>query len=367
MKVLILGVGSAQVDAIEYCKEKGYEVYGCSYTNTEKGISLLDHFEQLNIVDIDAIKDYAIRENIDIVYSVGSDIAMPTACKVSEDLDLPHFVSYRTAFICNNKHLMRQELGNDFEGNTSFIVAGTKEELSSFTDFPGVIKPVDSQGQRGVYKVNSLDEAKEYFDKSISYSKSGKVILEKYLTGTEVSVNAYFINGVMKFGLVSDRISYSEYPGGIIKEHYVPAHYPQDVQDKALDLARRVAIKLDIMNGPCYFQMKVVDNTPYLLEVTPRFDGCHMWRLIRFYTGVDLLDVAFRHLLFNEINEDDLKIKKQSEELQTVFMCQAPETPVVTRPYEDAYYCRWYYDDGDKVRRMNGYMEKCGYRIEKHK
>ena len=32
------------------------------------------------------------------------------------------------------------------------------------------------------------------------------------------------------------------------------------------------------------------------------------------------------------------------------------------KPYE---YLQWYYDEGDSVHKMNGYMEKCGYVIRK--
>ena len=39
-KVLILGVGNAQIDAIEYFKEKGYEVHGCSYSHGDNGCLL---------------------------------------------------------------------------------------------------------------------------------------------------------------------------------------------------------------------------------------------------------------------------------------------------------------------------------------
>lgn len=87
-KVLILGAGNAQYDAIKYCKEKGFEVYGCSYTDTDKSIPLLDHFEKINIIDVDEVKEYAMKINADIVYSVGSDVAMPTACKVSEQFKI---------------------------------------------------------------------------------------------------------------------------------------------------------------------------------------------------------------------------------------------------------------------------------------
>jgi len=365
MKVLILGVGNAQIDAVNYCKNAGHEVYGCSYTNVEKGIPLLHHFDQRNIVDVDSILEYAEQEQIDVVYSVGSDIAMPTACAVSEKLGLPHFVSYETAKICNNKQLMRQTLGPEFKGNIPYVVAGTKEELQNYNGFPGIIKPVDSQGQRGVYRVDSLEEAYARFDESVSYSKAGKVILEQFLEGREVSVNAYMVDGKMAFGLVSDRISFSEFPGGIIKEHYIPSSFSKAVQDKTIDLTCRVMERLEIRNGPCYFQIKVVDDEPYILEVTPRLDGCHMWKLIRYATGVDLLDATFRHLLEGKADQKWFSAASSPKPVRTVFMCQAPGTVLEEKPeYPDALEVCWYYDVGDSVRKMNGYMEKCGYRME---
>lgn len=83
-KVLILGAGNAQIDAIEYCKGQGYKVYGCSYTDTDKGIPYLDEFKQINIIDAEAVAEYVKDNGIDLVYSVGSDLAMPTVAKVSE-------------------------------------------------------------------------------------------------------------------------------------------------------------------------------------------------------------------------------------------------------------------------------------------
>ena len=365
MKILILGVGNAQVDAVNYCKAAGHEVYGCSYTNTEKGISLLDHFSQRNIADNESILEYAKQEGMDVVYSVGSDIAMPTVSYVSEKLGLPHFVSYETANICNHKQLMRETLGADFEGNVKFIYASCQEDLEAFADFPGIIKPVDSQGQRGVFRVDSLEEAKACFDKSLSFSREGKVILEKYLEGPEVSVNAYMLNGEMVFGLVSDRISFSEFTGGIIKEHYLPTTQPRIVEERTLDLAARAARKVGIQNGPCYFQIKITDGMPHVLEVTPRLDGCHMWRLIKYHTGIDLLDISFRHLLEGKLDIGVFTMPERRPKVRTVFMCQPPETTVHRVDYPDALYECWYYDEGDQVHRMNGFMEKCGYRMER--
>lgn len=363
MKVLILGAGNAQIDAIKYCKEKGHEVYGCSYTNTDKGIPLLDHFKQLDIKDVEGIKSYMEENGIDIVYSVGSDLAMPTIMKVSEELGLKHFISSKTAELCQNKHLMRMALGNDFVGNIPFVVCGNIQEALGYTEFPGMMKPVDSQGQRGCYRVNCKEEIKEFFEKSLSFSKTGKVIIEKFIDGPEVSVNGYLQDGILKFALVSDRIVFDEYPGGIIKEHLLPTKYPES-KEKIVDLVRRVAEKLEIKDGPVYAQLKIDQGeNPVLLEITPRLDGCHMWNLIKHYSGNDLLDATFRQLFFN----DDIEFKHvdETKKMKLAFTCAKTGSIFDRKNYDikNAEYHTWYYETGETVKSLNGFMEKGGYQI----
>ena len=77
-KLLVLGAGNAQIDLIEYAKNIGLEVYVCSYSNNDKGIGKADVFAQINIVDSEKIESYVKGNKIDYIYSVGSDIAVPT-------------------------------------------------------------------------------------------------------------------------------------------------------------------------------------------------------------------------------------------------------------------------------------------------
>lgn len=364
-KIMILGAGNAQIDAINYCKEKGYEVYGCSYTNTDPGIPLLDHFIQLDIKDIDGISSYVKKEQIQAVYSVGSDLAMPTVMAVSEKLGLPHFISSRTAALCQVKHDMRRELGEDFKGNAAFIECKSLDEALKYDSFPGMMKPVDSQGQRGCFRVNSIEDIKEYFDKSISYSTQKRVIIEKFIDGPEISVNAFMVDGKIEFSLVSDRIVFDELPGGIIKEHLLPTQYTDSIAETE-DLVQRAAEKLGIVDGPLYMQIKLEENHPVLIEVTPRLDGCHMWNLIKHYCGVDLLSASLDYLLENkkpqfsaDFSEDKMKLK---------FMCEKPGESYNRDKYDinEALYVNWYYKTGDIVKKLNGYMEKGGYEIVKY-
>lgn len=365
-RILILGAGNAQIDAIEYCKAHGYEVVGCSYTTVDCGIPHLDIFEQVDIKSIEGVTELAQKYNVSAVYSVGSDLAMPVVMKVSELMGLPHFISPEAAETCHSKGKMREALGSSFEGNAAFKVCSTLEEALGYTKFPAMMKPVDSQGQRGCFKVGSADDIKEHFDASLDYSFEGKVIIEEFIDGPEVSVNAYMQDGEMKFALVSDRYAFDEYPGGIIKEHRVPSSFADgEAKEKTKDLAGRVAAKIGIDNGPCYFQIKLKDGKdPVIIEVTPRLDGCHMWNLIKHYCGADLLDACFRHLLEGESVLDGT-YGFPCEEYSLKFMSKEPNTSFRREDFDanGAEYVCYYYDDGDRVLKINGYIEKCGYMI----
>ena len=365
--ILILGAGNAQIDAIEYCQSKGYEVCGCSYTTVDNGIPYLDYFEHMDIKNVEGIIEVARKYNVKAIYSVGSDVAMPTVMRASEALDLPYFIKPGVAEACHSKSRMRSILGEDFSGNIDYIECTSMEEAVRFKGFPGMMKPTDSQGQRGCFRVDCEEDIRKEFQTSKDFSHEGKVIIESFLEGPEVSLNGYMKDGEMIFALVSDRISFDEYPGGIIKEHVLPSELGADIVKATEEMAAQAAARLGIKNGPCYFQIKLdSNNVPKILEVTPRLDGCHMWNLIKRYCGADLLDASFSHLLTGDpgINFSG---EMPGDRYLLRFFCQPPWTKFDSslHSHEGAEYYFYYYGDGDKVRRLNGYIEKCGYEIIK--
>lgn len=365
-KILILGTGSAQKDIIEYCKENGFFVYAISNVSGYSAEKLADEFQQIDIVDAEKITGFVKEKQIDFVYSIGSDVAMPSVAKVSEALDLPCFVESGTALICNHKQLLRQTLGESIKGNIPYqIIENPEEEIRIL--FPAMMKPSDSQGQRGVRKVENVEEVKQYFESSISFSREKKVILESYIDGDEISVNVFLEDGVIKFYLISDRKVWEEYPGGIIKEHIIPSKYEKNVEvsNKIKDLVVNTLDAIGLKNGPAYFQIKISNlGEPYLIEVTPRLDGCHMWRVIEYATGVNLLAASMDLLMGRSYEQkEDFHVQPHSLE----FLCGKPGEVFSRSNYSipEHVYIRWYYEEGQTINRMNGYCEKCGYIIKK--
>jgi len=366
-KILVLGTGAPQLDLIKECKARGFNVYACSYRANDIAEKYADHFSLINIADTEKVEKYAKEERVDYIYSAGSDIAMPTSFSVSEKIGLPCFCSSETAFICNHKALLRDFLGNDFKGNLIHQKVTTISESLNI-EFPFIMKPTDSQGQRGVFLIQNKKEYEQFFDRSLSFSREKAIILEEYIVGDEISVNTFSVNGEILFLLVSDRITWKEFPGGIIHKHIIPSKFEKSGNTllQIKNLVKESLKKLKIANGPAYFQVIITpDGNPKLIEVSPRLDGCHMWRLIKYATGVDLLALTV-NLLMNISIPD--RINFDVVPFETEFMCLPSEETFSKnlfnniKPYE---YLQWYYDEGDSVHKMNGYMEKCGYVIRK--
>lgn len=367
-KILILGVGNAQCDAIRYCKNKGYDVYTVSYKNEGRGIQLADHFDIIDIIDKEAVLKYAKSIGADIIYSVGSDMAMPTVSYVSQHITLPWFVEEETAMLLLNKDRLRKFIKDNNLGYVPYLVTDSLEEVSTWKDFPAIIKPVDSQGQRGIFEVNNTSELLHYFSKSLSFSSMAKkVIVEHYIDGPEISSNAFVVNGSLVYQFITDRFVVENVPGGVVRGHRLPASINEETRQNAEDLVSKAIKALGILNGPVYFQMKYNERGVFIIEITPRLDGCHIWRLIKEKYGVDLLALSFQLLdpdektsfapeqTYKSICEGDLDIE---------FMLQPPNTIFHKEsPVQDALYEEYYYTEGEVVRPVNGHAEKTGYRI----
>jgi carbamoylphosphate synthase large subunit len=363
--VLILGVASVQMDAILHLKEMGHETFAIAMAKDGPGADVADHFAIINVLDEPAVVQYAKQNGINLIYSVGSDLAMPVACKLSDRLGLPFFVDYKDAYICNHKDLLRNALTPDCPWNIPFQVMEKCGPVN--ITFPCIMKPSDSQGQRGIFLVNNQEEVNEHFEDAKKYSRDHKVIVEHYVVGNEYSVNCYFVNGEMPFMVASDRETWPQYTG-LIHKHIVPtrtlnAEVVNEIKEMMLDVCKRVGVA----NGPMYAQIKVENNHPYIIEMTPRLDGCHMWNILARATGVDLLKLCFEHLLSNDTSELK-KMREKIDDYELVFFCQEPNT-IMDRSKlivpDDAEYNFYYYETGDTIRPVNGKYDKIGYYIHR--
>ncbi|MDZ7371913.1 MAG: ATP-grasp domain-containing protein [candidate division KSB1 bacterium] len=364
-RILLLGTAPPQADAAKVFKEKGCYVIGCSCRHQGNALKYLDRFELIDIVDIDALIRLAQNERIDLIYSIGSDIGVRSAAYVSAALEKPSFIGPDIIDAAANKITLRRLLENAGLNSVRFQSIDSEADLDKWRLYPAIVKPADSQGQRGVRRVESRAEAKQAVLTARHYSPTGQVIIEEFVEGPEISANVWVDIGVVEFCQITDRLVFSDLPCGIPRAHVSPSRTCKGALAAATrQLIEKTVKALGITAGPVYFQIKLAADGPKIIEVTPRLDGCHLWRLIERTTGVNLLEASLNALL------DQPKGNLKGRDLGSAnltFMTALPNTRFdpshYSVPPESAYH-EFYYEQGETVVAVNGVLEKVGYYIE---
>ena len=222
-KALILGVSSAQVDAIRYLKAHGWWVIGCSYRHEGAGLELIDQFEQIDITDCKAIEELGRKEKIDLIYSIGSDLATTTVAKVASILGLPTFIPYETAELMQNKVMLRKFLADRNISPVKFKKVFSENDLEEFDHLPSDIKTVgQSRPTRHFIMLSSLQEAKSCYSEALKFSRSKTLIIEEFIDGPEISANVFVIDSKIVFNEISDRLTLECNSVGIPRSHILP-------------------------------------------------------------------------------------------------------------------------------------------------
>ncbi len=364
--ILILGTNSGQLDLIKTMKELGWYVIGCSNRSNEVGVKYTDKFYEIDIRDIEAVSKIAVDNNVDLVYSVSSDTAIKSAVQVSSKLNLPTFYSESLIQLLDNKQDLRSFLNSAKLSIVNYTEIDEVDDSIKWGTFPCIVKPSNAQGQRGVKKVNDAHELKKSIISAKQFSSNKTAIIEDFLDGVEISCNVLISDGQIVFDALSERLTYNDEYFGIPKGHLIPCvNINEDAQKEAIKLVHDVVKALKIQNGPLYFQMKATTNGVKIIEIAPRLDGCHMWRLIKHATNRNFLTETVETLLNKHKNKQRVELK-DNKYYELIFQHSEPsqifkeeDFPIPT----GALYHEYRYSNGDDINIINGKKEVVGYYV----
>ena len=306
---------------------RGWSVFACGHRRDGPGVEAADEFFLVDILDVDAVAELAERLKVDIVYSVGSDNTMPTVAAVSERLGLPHFHSPEITETLHQKVRLRKFLADHDLSPVDYRVVRSVDDVIGFDHYPAIVKPSDSQGQRGIRVVEDEVEAAAAVPDTLAVSASESAVLEEFLVGPEISIHVFVVDGEVRFMLPTDRYVWAGPMTGVPSGHGVPAALLEPSVRPAVErLVAAVVDGLEVTTGPLYFQMILTDDGPRIVEIAPRLDGCHLWRLIEQHTGFNILDRCFDLLAGREW--EPIATWDDEPRLELLFDLGPPDVPV---------------------------------------
>ena len=288
---MIVGASVLQLPAILKAKEMGLHVAVVDFNPQAIGIPYADEYYNGSTMDEDAVVAAAEAYQPDGIMTLATDMPMRGVAKTSDKLHL-HSINYDTAVKATDKYDMIKAFKEHDVPSPWFFVVDSMEELKtheSDVTFPCIIKPTDNAGSHGVAKVYSFQELLDNYEYSHSCSRHGKVIVEEYLDGPEVSVEVMVVNGVVNILQITDKIT-TEAPHFVEMGHTQPSRLPDATQEAIRDVTIAACKAIGIDKGPAHVEMKVTKRGPVMIELGARMGGDNITtHLVPLSTGIDMV------------------------------------------------------------------------------
>jgi biotin carboxylase len=290
-KVLIIGASVLQLPAIKKAKEMGFYVGVVDYNPQAVGIKHADEFFNVSTVDTEGILKTAKSFQPDGIMTLATDMPMRSIAAVTKKLNLQG-ISMESAIKATDKGEMIRSFKEHGVDSPWFFILKSKDDLESISGkitYPCIIKPVDNAGSRGVILVNKESELNDAFDYSRKNSRNGEVIIEEFMTGSEVSVEVMAIDGEIHILAITDKITTGP-PYFVEMGHSQPSQLSETTQKRIKDLAVKAMQALNINNGPAHIEIMATTDGPKMIELGARMGGDNITtHLVPLSTGIDMV------------------------------------------------------------------------------
>lgn len=299
-RILILGCGSCQLEALRKARDMGFHVLAASNDPCCPGKQKAHEFLEISTFDEAGILQAAKRHAARGILVVGTDQPLVTAAKVSACLGLHSFLTPEQARNLTNKKEMKAVLSKHGIPANPYTLLRANFQKSETAEIkpPFVLKPVDSQGQRGVLLAASYEDAARKAADVLDHSREEEFILEEFYAGPEITVSGWVHSGVLSILTVSDRISFTGTPYiGICRAHLFPSKLIPSHYEEIYSLCRRSVEAFGLKEGPVYVQILAGEDGLRINEITARIGGAYEDIFIPLISGFDILEANIKGVM----------------------------------------------------------------------
>jgi biotin carboxylase len=324
--LLFVGGGRHQRRAIQRVQELGHRVVAVDRNPDALGLQAADVGEVVDFTDVDLVVEAARRHDVDGVLTVAADRAVPVVAAVAEALGLPG-IGVDTAQRMTHKLEMRDAFARAAVPQPPFSTIRAPEDIEAALEavpLPAVLKPADSGGQRAVFRVASREEVERDLSAAVEESPTGVAVLEEFVDGIELNGIVVVRNGEPLLLTLSDRLRPPGIGFGVGWIHVFPPSIPAEQLARSSEVAVNAVRALGLRDGIAFPQLIAApDGRVVVVEVAARIAGGQMADLVRHAVGVDVVEIAVRQALGEEI-PDELTLPRFEQPLAIRFFTASP-------------------------------------------
>lgn len=313
-RLLVLGAGLDQLFMLRTAKEMGLATIAVDFNPEAPGFMLADDYAVVSTRDLPNLKAYLREFNsthrIDGVATMGSDIPHIVA-EIADMLGTWH-ISHETAKLATNKFLMKEAFAAGGVRIPPYRLVDSAEAVYPALREWGklVIKPLSEAGSRGVSLIRSPSEIEAFFARAFAYAVDGKVLIEKFLEGPQISTESLIVDGAIYTPGYADRnydvlerfLPQIMENGGFQPSSHLDARAAID--DMLLKAARAIGLSHGVMKG----DVVLTPDGPAIIEVAARLSGGDFCEsLVPLGTGINYVRNVIRMALGEAVVLDELR------------------------------------------------------------
>ncbi len=375
MKIMVLGGGSCQLNLIKQLKRRNHFVILIDYLVNPLAKPLVDIHLQISTFDNEGVYLAAKKYNIEGIVTLGTDQPVLTCAYVAKRLHLPFYLTEQQALEVTNKLHMKKIFTKHQIPTVNYVLLPSdfRDDMIKKLVFPVIMKPVDSQGQRGIFMCESIDDIREKIKKTLAYSRENVVLVEEYYPNDEITINGWLENGQLTILSIVDRVTINNSRSvGVCLCHNFPSVHLKTNYDEIKKLTKKIIKVFSLRNGPIYFQYLLGEKGIKVNEIAMRIGGAYEDLTMPIISQIDILELLITKLEKKDYDTSFLKKYNLANNQQFVstqlFFCHAGHVKSMT-PIEQikkeigvthAYYI---IKPGDEIRSINNATARAGYFI----
>jgi len=293
--IVVLGGADGSLRTIHTARALGLRTICVDLRADAPGATAADELVNISTHQIDVLAGVlAPIRDIAAVVSPASDVCLPTQYALAQMLGLPHGLSDASVRASVDKGFFRA-VCDDLSLPGPRFVQGTPDvvaELAERLPMPVMVKPTDSSGSRGVQRIDDRASLRDAIATAESFSASGVVIVEDFLTGTDYTAEAIVVDGrVAVLGVTERRLTPP--PHFVTVEHRMPAAAvdPEQLRTVLNLLCANLGYRWGALNVDL---IRTDDGRLVVVEWGARLGGNGMAELLALSSGVDATEAYVR-------------------------------------------------------------------------
>jgi biotin carboxylase len=319
--LLILGGSTDQVFMIKTAQNMGIGTVVLDGNRYAPGLGIANISANIDFSSIEKVILYVTRLmdkgfNICGVNTMGSDVPHIISAIAS------HFQwegpTSRTARIATDKYLMKQCLHEAGFNLPKYALVDTYMAIeplwSDWNCDRIIIKPTDRSGSRGVRVIDSFDKIKSSFQNALEKSYCGKVIMEEYITGPQISTESIIFGNKTETPGFADRVydTTMQFAPNIIENGgWVPSAISQELMMSTKQVVEQAALALGVTKGIIKGDIVIDEKRgPLIIEIAARLSGGDFSEsLVPLSSGINYVEQAIRICIGEEPIWEELEPK----------------------------------------------------------